>query len=318
MENARSNWVVSPDDDRTALATAVRKATGQPWSTVKRWIHTGKVTVDGEVVTDPGQRIRAGQTVMLCLTAPRRTSPFELQPDAIRYLDTHLVIVNKPSGISTVPYEPGERGTLVDRVRVLLHRQGRAPANAPLFVVHRIDKETSGLVVFGRTWLAKRHLASLFRAHTIERIYLALVNGHLSQHRITYDSYLVENRGDGLRGSAKQPGFGVRAITHVEAIARLHGPVTLVRCRLETGRTHQIRIHLSEAGHPLVGERVYVRFYQGPQCPAPRVMLHAATLAFSHPVERDRIVRVVSPPPDDFHALACSLGATENHLHTDG
>lgn len=301
-------------DEGAALGALVRRAMGGPWSSARRAITSGKVYLDGEVITDPGHRVRAGQKVSWRPSAPRADAPQGLTRDAIRYLDPHVVVVEKPSGISTVPYEPDERGTLVDRVRVALHRRGQAAANAPLFVVHRIDKETSGLVVFARTWVAKRHLAALFRRHDIERLYLALTIGHLARDRVTFDTHLVENRGDGLRGSAKQSGLGVRAVTHVEVVARLEGPATLVRCRLETGRTHQIRIHLAEAGHPLVGERVYSRHFQGPEVPAPRLMLHAATLAFSHPAEPERVVRVTSPPPEDFRTLAHTLGATDEML----
>jgi 23S rRNA pseudouridine1911/1915/1917 synthase len=183
-----------------------------------------------------------------------------------------------------------------------------------LFVVHRIDKETSGVVAFARSWVAKRHLARLFRDHDIEREYLAIAAGHLSRDRMTYESHLVENRGDGLRGSAKQRGLGVRAVTHVEVIARLgaHGDApdaaTLVRCRLETGRTHQIRIHLAEHGHPLLGDRVYSRHYQGPFYAVPRMMLHARSIGFAHPAETARRVEVAVEPPADFLDVLAALG----------
>jgi 23S rRNA pseudouridine1911/1915/1917 synthase len=302
-------YIVPSDRDGAALGSCVRDATHLAWTAVKKLVHGGKVRVDGAVVTDAGARVRAGSTIVVAPSAPRVTQQ-ALPKSAIVHLDAHLVVVEKPSGISTVPYEPDERGTLVDRVRVALHRSGRAASNAPLFVVHRIDKETSGLVVFARTWLAKRHLASLFREHTIERTYLALVEGHIARDRFTVDTHLVENRGDGLRGSAKQSGLGVRAITHVEVLERLDGPASLVRCRLETGRTHQIRVHLAEIGHPLVGERVYSRHYELPRVEAPRLMLHAATLGFTHPAHTERTMRFHSTPPDDFRELAARLGAT--------
>jgi 23S rRNA pseudouridine1911/1915/1917 synthase len=177
---------VGAEDEGAALGSLVRKVTGTAWSAARKLVASGKVRVDDAVVTDPGTRVRAGQAVAIHPTAPRVDLPRGLPRDAIRYLDTHLVIVEKPSGVSTVPFEEGERGALVDRVRVALHRGGYAPANAPLFVVHRIDKETSGLVVFARTWVAKRHLASLFRAHAIERRYLALVIGHLARDRVKF------------------------------------------------------------------------------------------------------------------------------------
>ena len=199
----------------------MRKATGLAWNAAKKLITSGKVTVDGSAVMEPGERLAKGQRVVID-PAARRTggvNDLYLPREAIVHLDPHFVVVNKPPGVSTVPYEEGERGTLVDRVRVALHRGGKADVNAPLFVVHRIDKETSGLVVFARTWIGKRHLAHLFREHTIERRYLALVNGHFDRAHATFDTHLVENRGDGLRGSAKQSGLGVRAVTHVDLVA---------------------------------------------------------------------------------------------------
>jgi len=169
-----------------------------------------------------------------------------------------------------------------------------------LGVVHRLDKETSGLVVFTRTWLAKKTLLQAFRVHAVHRRYVAIVHGAVRPQ--TIKTHLVENRGDGLRGSIEHRGGRKRpaggepsklAITHVDVVERLHsssfGECTLVACRLETGRTHQIRIHLSEAGHPVVGDRVYIRGYSGPVVAAPRLMLHAAELGFVHPATNETL-----------------------------
>ena len=119
------------------------------------------------------------------------------------------------------------------------------------------------------------------------------------------ESYLVRDRGDGLRGSTWRPGQCKRAVTHVEVVQRLRG-ATLCRVRLETGKTHQIRIHLAEAGHPLVGEPVYIREHRGPVIAAPRLLLHAATLGFDHPVTGARI-ELSSPLPPEFTAVLEAL-----------
>jgi 23S rRNA pseudouridine1911/1915/1917 synthase len=170
--------------------------------------------------------------------------------------------------------------------------------------VHRLDKETSGLVVFTRTWLAKQSLTAQFRQHTVHRRYLAIAHGDVRSR--TVRSFLMEDRGDGLRGSARgTPGAGAReAITHVEKLEALTGgtPATLVACRLETGRTHQIRIHLSEAGHPILGEKVYIRRWAGTLLEAPRLMLHAAELGFVHP-STEHEVRWEQPLPADMAAV---------------
>jgi 23S rRNA pseudouridine1911/1915/1917 synthase len=172
--------------------------------------------------------------------------------------------------------------------------------------VHRLDKETSGLVVFALSSVAKERLAAQFRAHTIDRRYLAVVRGEPRSERI--ESNIVLDRGDGRRGSG--PGAGKRAVTYVRLIEKF-ARCALVECRLETGRTHQVRIHLGESGTPLVGEGVYDRPLHGPpgiedDTGFPHPALHAASLAFDHPVTRRRI-SLECTPPADFKALVKRL-----------
>jgi 23S rRNA pseudouridine1911/1915/1917 synthase len=150
---------------------------------------------------------------------------------------------------------------------------------------------------------AERHLGQQFRAHSIERRYLALVRGQARTERI--ESFLVPDRGDGRRGSGHDPARGQRAVTHVRLVEDL-GAYSLVECRLETGRTHQVRIHLGEHGTPLCGERVYDRPVHGSPVPdksgAPRPALHAAYLAFDHPTTGKRL-SWTSPLPSDMDDL---------------
>jgi 23S rRNA pseudouridine1911/1915/1917 synthase len=198
-----------------------------------------------------------------------------------------------------VPYEKREQGTAMDAIRAAWRHAGRKATTTPLLVVHRIDKETSGLLAFAKTKLAERELAALFRAHEVERTYLCVAQGRVRDRRI--ESMLVTDRGDGLRGSTRRPGQGKRAVTHVRVVEEL--PLaTLCEVRLETGKTHQIRIHLAEDGHPLVGEKVYVRDLLkrgGEPLPASRLLLHAATLGFVHPVTKKQ-VQLRAEPPEDF------------------
>jgi 23S rRNA pseudouridine1911/1915/1917 synthase len=285
------------------LDAVVRALFALSWNDARGRIRSGKIAVNGATRTEPLFRAREGAEIAMRMRAPRpRVDP--LESSAIVHLDAQVIIVNKPAGVSTVAFEEGETGTLDDRVRFWLSRNAphaRAGPRPALGVVHRLDKETSGLLVFTRTWLAKKSLSSQFRAHTVERCYVAIVHGHLESR--TFRSRFVENRGDGLRGSHKgggRPQEGQVAITHVEALEHLPR-ATLVACRLETGRTHQIRIHLSEAGHPVVGERVYVRGYDAPLIPAPRLMLHARELGFVHP-KASEPVRWEREPPEDFEA----------------
>ena len=247
-------------------------------------------------------------------TSMRRSFPTgPLAESAIVFYDQDVVVVDKPAGMLSVADEPGNKDTLVDYARTLLRRMGGRGVDAKLGVVHRLDRDTSGLMMFARTAQAKRTLAAQFRDHTIDRVYHAIAHGAVAATRV--ETYLVLDRGDGLRGSlgyghfrrpkGEAPVEARRSITHVRPIERLTG-ATLVECRLETGRQHQIRIHMSELGHPLVGERVYIRDYAGPKIEAMRPMLHARTLGFVHPRTAERI-SFDREPPADFQAMLESL-----------
>ena len=176
---------------------------------------------------------------------------------------------------------------------------------ARILAVHRIDAGTSGLVVFARTPAAAKGLTEQFRKHTVDRCYVALVRGGTPKAgRI--ESVLVPDRGDGRRGSGPADhAEGRRAVTHVK-VAEMLGDFAAVECRLETGRTHQVRIHLGEAGHPLCGEKLYDRPPHGKPLPdgsgALRPMLHAARLGFKHPVTGEPMAWD-EPPPADFASL---------------
>ena len=288
----------------------LRGALDLSWGKARALVESGKVFVDGARVLDPEARVAEGQSVEVNANAPKPTA--RVPEDLIVYVDAHVVVVRKPAGVSTVPFEEKEKGTLDELVRRALERKFPSRGSRPnLGVVHRLDKETSGLVVFTRTWLAKKSLSAQFRAHTVERKYLGIAHGDVPKRTIT--SQLVADRGDGLRGSSRgHDAEGQRAVTHVEPIERLGSKAdgaTLVSCRLETGRTHQIRIHLAEMGHPLLGERVYIRNFRGAPIPAPRVMLHAAVLGFVHPAT-ERPVRWEEPLPADFRATLERLRVT--------
>jgi 23S rRNA pseudouridine1911/1915/1917 synthase len=289
---------------------------------VRRLLRDKRVRIAGVPCDDPSRRLRRGQLVEVREPAagpkPRPDRPLragEGPRPVIRFADEHVVVVEKPAGLTTVRHadevaEFGRRArrflppTLADLLPVLLARGGRpAPARA----VHRLDKETSGLVVFARTPEAESHLGKQFRAHTVERSYLAVVRGRAREGRI--ESRLVRDRGDGRRGSTSEPGIGQLAVTHVRLVEAL-GEYSLVECRLETGRTHQVRIHLGEAGTPLCGDRVYDRRLHGRPVPDasgfPRVALHAAVLGFEHPATGGRL-RWTSPLPADMAGLVRRL-----------
>ena len=287
----------------TLAALARRHRLADTWSEARRLIERGKLFVDGRCVTDPAERPRDGAEVELRAAA---RVPVPLPAGEIVFEDSQLVILDKPAGVSSVPYEARETGTAMDLVRAHWKRAGRRATETPLHVVHRIDKETSGLLCFAKTKTAERALQDLFRAHDVDRSYRCIAHGRVESRRI--DSFLVENRGDGLRGSARD-GRGKRAITHVEAVGPVGARATECIVKLETGKTHQIRIHLAESGHPLVGERVYIRDFVargGEPLPSARLLLHAETLGFVHPQSGERL-RFERPPPDDFRREMAAL-----------
>lgn len=301
MSHARRTATVPEELAGKPLDGAVRALFGLTWGKARSLVERGKVTVGGDVVVEGERRVRAGAVLELDPARPAPARAGDLGSSALVHVDAQVVVVRKPSGISTVPFDDAETGTLDERVRAILSKRGSG-GRPNLGVVHRIDKETSGLLVFTRTWLAKQSLAQQFREHTVVRRYLAIVHGAPASR--TFRSHLIADRGDGLRGSwearpRKSPRpEGQLAITHVKLLER-RGPASLVECRLETGRTHQIRIHLSEAGHPLVGERVYVRNFAGEPVGAPRLMLHAAVLGFVHPSTGEEVL-FEDPLPADM------------------
>jgi len=218
--------------------------------------------------------------------------------------DEHLVVVDKGPGVLTVPTAKRETNTLVQMLRQHL---GRGRRYAPrLEVVHRLDREVSGVLVFAKTAAAAERLRADFAAHRPEREYAALVAGNLPAADGTFASRLVTGKGL-QRFSSRDGETGEAAVTHYRVERRLAG-ATLVRVRLETGRRNQIRVHFAEAGHPILGEKRYRpeqarhRSWRGE-----RLALHARLLAFAHPVT-GAALRFESPLPREFDAFVREAG----------
>jgi 23S rRNA pseudouridine1911/1915/1917 synthase len=294
---------VAPGQAGLTLAAVLRShLPGQSWAQVRALIAARRVKVRDELCLDDARRLKEGDTVeLLARPLPKMRDAASI---VMRHVDEHVVVVEKPAGMNTVRH-PAEREwaegrkklspTLEDIVPEVI---GRGPR---LRIVHRLDKETSGLVVFARTVAAERGLGKQFHAHTVTRRYLAVVVGRARAGTIR--STLVRDRGDGRRGSGEG---GKEAVTHVVVVAdRLPG-YTVVSCRLETGRTHQIRIHLAERGTPVCGDRVYQHRPDGgmyaDESGAHRLMLHAAELGFEHPVTGEAM-HWEMPPPEDLRRL---------------
>lgn len=235
-------------------------------------LETGKVLYGGVPTADSGREVEP-ERVMIKLGAPR------LRPNrdiAVIFHDRHLAVVFKPPGMLAVETVGRHREpSVVGMVRKLF---GAA------FVVHRLDEPTSGLMMVALTESCQRQIKEILFRHAVDRVYWAIVRGIFPVAPVTVVSNLVRNRGDGLRGSdeeAEDPN-AKEAITHFELIEHLGPHASLVQAKLETGRTHQVRIHLSERGYPILGDRLYGT--PGVGRAAARLALHAAELGLRHPV----------------------------------
>ncbi len=324
MPAAFKNYHIAAELSGVALVAALRQfLPGRPWSAVRRLVENRHVQINGNLCVDEGRKLSEGDVIKVW-DEPRDSPPSE---DAVRILfqDVHLIVVDKPAGITTErhaeerhwPARRKQRQPTIDEIAArILQRQkskkqspagasgGRAPR---VRLVHRLDRDTSGVMVLALSAEAERLLVQMFRRHDIHRVYQAIALGRVEEDTIQSD--LARDRGDRRRGSTTLPGAGKRAITHVRPLEYLAG-YTLVECRLETGRTHQIRIHLAEAGHPLCGEKVYNKpLFQKPRADhsgAQRQALHAATLAFRHPITGQEL-SFTAPMPADMARLLVRL-----------
>ena len=292
-------------------------------STFQRWIDEGRVSAEGRAVR-ARDRAKAGMVLVVRPLPPPASDavpqPMEL---AILFEDEHLVVLEKPAGLVVHPAPGHPDGTLVNG---LLHRYAElataiAPADdeeeedAPRVeharpgIVHRLDRDTSGVMVVARTGAAREGLMKHFAKHDIERAYLAIVEGLPSAR--TFDTLHGRHPTDRKRFTTRVT-RGKRAVTHVEVVERL-GPASLVRCTLETGRTHQIRVHLAEHGTPLLADATYGRTPRDPHlrkiaAELGRHALHAAVLGFVHPITGAGM-RFETPLPADMQRALDALRA---------
>jgi 23S rRNA pseudouridine1911/1915/1917 synthase len=280
---------------------AVARRFGLSRRAAREAVRSGRVDVAGVTRDEPGAEISEDAPLAYAQDRPaRRNVRTRLE---ILHEDPDLIVVEKPAGLLAVPTAEREKDTLLSRVSLYLqHRYRRRPY---VGVVHRLDRDTSGALVFARNREALRFLQEHFRAHSIEREYLALVEG-TPPGSGSFEDPLVGDGTSQKRRVARAGERGRRAVTRYRVLERFAG-ASLVSVELETGRTHQIRIHFAQAGHPVLGEAVY-RPVSAPAPPvdAPRQMLHARRLALPHP-RGSGTVRVESPVPEDFARVTASL-----------
>lgn len=291
-------------------------------SRLQTLIRDGFVLVDGQS-RKSSYLLTGGEKIKLAAPAP--TESLRLLPEAISleiiYEDQNLLVLDKPAGLVVHPAAGNWSGTLVNALLHHCHDLAGIGGELRPGIVHRLDRDTSGVLVVAKDDFSHRHLSQQFKRHTIAREYVALVYGRLKQEKGTFASNLGRNPKDRKKMASVMRG-GRWAVTHYEVLERLPA-TTFLRLKLETGRTHQIRVHLSEASHPLVGDQVYgkkgiERQYAGDGRLAflrnfPRQALHARLLGFIHP-RSGEYLEFTAPVPDDLKVVLHSL----RQLGSDG
>jgi 23S rRNA pseudouridine1911/1915/1917 synthase len=294
-------------------------------SRIKGLIEEGRVGLRGAAARDPARKLAAGDTVTLVVPPPEPAEP-QAEDIALNVVfeDDHLIVIDKPSGLVVHPASGHETGTLVNAL--IAHcgdsLSGVGGVKKP-GIVHRIDKDTTGLLVVAKTDAAHHGLAALFADHgrtlSLTREYLAFVWGVPDRAHGTIETYLGRHNIQREKMAVVPESRGREAITHWEKVAD-YGVASLIRCQLETGRTHQIRVHLAHIGHPLIGDSTYGAGFKTKVAKLPdaarmaveklgRQALHAATLGFEHPVTGEEMMFESELPAD----LAALMAALEEH-----
>ena len=305
------------------IAAAIKRLGGErSWSEVKRLISQRHVRVNTTLCLDEARRIKPGDLIKI---AGQSAAPIS-RADAVTIVhrDHDVVVIDKPAGVQTVRrfeerhfsdekkrLQPTLDELVSRRLTALNPRPAGPHARGPLQaarvrVVHRLDRDTSGLMLFALSPVAEAALIKQFAAHEVKRVYTAVVHGRV-EGRHTITTHLTRDRGDGLRGSVPDGSTEAElqhAVTHLRTLEHIGDRCTVLDCRLETGRTHQIRIHLAEMGHRLCGEALYTRagvngVVLEDSSGAPRQALHSRELQFVHPVT-GAVLRFESPLPADL------------------
>jgi len=280
----------------TVLDWLIRRYPTAKRQTLKRMIERRRVTVNGSAAKTLKQEVRDGDEVAVDERRPEVAADEAKLPFGIVYEDHDILVVNKPAGLltSTVPRE--KRPTLLGMVReYVARRQPRARVG----LIHRLDRHAAGLLIFSKTNDAYESLKRQFFEHSVDRIYSAVVRGIPREANGRIESYLIE-LADGTVRSTRQPHRGQRAVTGYEVVKEGMG-VAMLRVRLETGRKHQIRVHLSESGWPIVGDIVYGAEGKGP------LMLFATSLGVEHPRTGAKLWWELPLPPN----FRLAMGASE-------
>ncbi len=291
----------------------VKELTGKSRSHVRGMCAYGCVTVNGKKVNEPSASVAEGDVVDVRFDPQRKyrenwIEKFQCQTFRVVYEDEFLIVVDKQAGILTVPTELKKGRTLVDEVSKYLGGRNRA------LVVHRLDRETSGLLVFAKKSEIAGALQDQLRLRAPEREYLALVAGRMTRKSGSFESYLATSKR--LSRYSVDSQSGEYAVTHF-AVDRVLFDTTLLRVKLDTGRRNQIRVHLAEADHPIIGDRRYrPNLSKHPDWPHNRLALHAHVLGFQHPISGENL-RFVSPMPRSFRIFVRRQRQVDQESPTD-
>ncbi len=269
---------------------------------LKALVSAGAVMVDGQQARDPARKMKGGEAVAVIVPAARPAEAIGQDiPLDIRFEDDHLLVVEKPAGLVVHPAAGNLDGTLVNAL--LHHCAGRLSGVGGVArpgIVHRIDKDTSGLLLVAKTDRAHSGLAAQFAKHSIGRRYLAVVAGLPTPPAGRIETNLARSDANRQKIAVVSPPKGKRAVTHYRVLDPLRNSA-LVECRLETGRTHQVRVHMAHIGHPLLGDPAYGQGRQAELCRRlgfARQALHAAELTFEHPITHETLTFESVAPPD--------------------
>lgn len=281
---------------------AVALLTGWSRREVQELVEAGSVLVDGQIVAKSRRLVRDDVVELLAEpTPPGRPQPEPSIPVTVRYEDRDLAVVAKPAGLVVHPGAGHPEGTLVNGLLACYPEIAEVGDPARPGIVHRLDRDTSGLLVVARTADAYSGLVAMVADHDVERQYTALVWGHPAASRGVIDAPIGRSVRRPTRMAVREGGRVAR--THYDVVEEYDEPVVaLLECRLETGRTHQIRVHLQAIGHPVVGDAAYGGARSALDLGRP--FLHAGALAFAHPVTGQRVAVTEELPPELTEVLA--------------
>ena len=273
------------------------KMGGMSRTSIKQLLSQRRVTVAGAVQPRGDYTVMKGDRVVV--SSGRGNTTLTHPKLSVLYEDEHLIVVYKRPGLLTMPTRPeSSETTALSILRAYVRRENRRNS---VFVVHRLDRETSGVLVFARSQALQEYMRTYWRQLVTERTYIALVEGVLPQKEGTITSWLTEDKRNAIVYSSPTDNGGQQAITHYKTLrCSEDGQWSLVELHLETGRTNQIRVHMQSLGHPVVGDRKYG--FGNEYSPIDRLCLHAKVLAFIHPATEKK-VRFEAPVPKEFNRV---------------